>query len=569
MTGTWMTSMLTLESASDLSLAVKAIAVVALGLVAVRLMRRASAAVRHLMLATTFAGLLALPVVLAIAPAALAIDVPIAGLQASNASTVTTAGAEAGGQPLAAGDARESASREAAAATHTASTAATGSPIAVRTIVRGVWAAGALLIVAMLVNAFWQMARIRRAGVPWIEGAALARTLAVESGIRRHVDVIFHEAIAAPLTCGWLKPAIVLPADAPTWPDTDVRRALVHELEHVRRGDWIVQLGARLACALYWYNPLVWVGWRRLCLEAERACDDAVLVHAEGTEYAEQLVLLAQRLSNAVEQPALAMAKRCDLSTRVTAILDAAQRRGRAGMPAFVSALSAVGVLVLLIAPVRAVAASSSPSSTTARNADVPTKVSPDVSRDSSPAASSEQRERRRRPRGLDRALYEAAEAGDVEDVSGLISAGADVNAAIDGDGSPMIAAAREGRVAVVRLLLDRGADANLGVEGDGNPLIMAAREGQVEIVTLLLDRGARINEVVPGDENALIKASEAGQLAVVRLLIARGADVNARVWVDESSGTGRGEWRTPLSMARRGKHQNVVQALLAAGAQE
>jgi hypothetical protein len=73
----------------------------------------------------------------------------------------------------------------------------------------------------------------------------------------------------------------------------------------------------------------------------------------------------------------------------------------------------------------------------------------------------------------------------------------------------------------------------------------------------------------VPGDENPLIKASEAGQLAVVRLLIARGADVNARVWVDESSRTGGGEWRTPLSMARRAKRQDVVQVLLAAGAQE
>jgi ankyrin repeat protein len=128
--------------------------------------------------------------------------------------------------------------------------------------------------------------------------------------------------------------------------------------------------------------------------------------------------------------------------------------------------------------------------------------------------------------------------------------------------------AAAAGHANIVSLLLERGADLNLGVPGDGNPLIMAASEGRVEIVSLLLDRGARIEDVVPGDENALCKASEQGQLDVAKLLVSRGANVNARIWVENGRGQA-GEWRSPLIMARRGKHQAVVDFLIASGARE
>ena len=145
---------------------------------------------------------------------------------------------------------------------------------------------------------------------------------------------------------------------------------------------------------------------------------------------------------------------------------------------------------------------------------------------------------------------------------------GANVNGVIDGDGSPLIGAARAGRLAV-RLLLDRGADPDMIVRGDGSPIIMAAREGHAEVVELLLNRGAGIDQVAPDDENALIQASGAGELAVVKLLVAHGADVNARIWADAGWDQRSGEWRTPLNMARRGGHADVVAFLVAAGARE
>jgi len=251
------------------------------------------------------------------------------------------------------------------------------------------------------------------------------------------------------------------------------------------------------------------------------------------------------------------------------------------------SALSVASLVVLVIAPVRAVALSRTQTVGFARQSGSETKTT-----------------KKRIASALDRALLEAAIDGDNTGIEELLRAGADVNAKISGDGTPLIGAAREGRLDSVRLLLDRGADPNLAVEGDGNPLIMAAREGQAGIITLLLDRGANIDQIVPGDENPLIVASGNGHLDVVKLLVARGADVNVRAWaiaeitVDVVEGKKwnqseielarakilltsklyekatpkelqQGEWRTPLGMARKGGHKDVVAFLEASGAKD
>lgn len=168
-----------------------------------------------------------------------------------------------------------------------------------------------------------------------------------------------------------------------------------------------------------------------------------------------------------------------------------------------------------------------------------------------------------------DRALYEAAESGDIPQMDSLIRGGANVNAPVPGDGSPLIGAARRGRLEAVRFLLDRGADPNMPVRGDGNPLIMAARSGHIDVVTLLLDRGAGVDQIVPGDENAVISASRFGRLEVVKLLVSRGADVNVRVQIDPSPWYPIGETRTALSEARKGQHQAIVDFLVSVGARE
>jgi len=284
-----------------------------------------------------------------------------------------------------------------------------------------------------------------------------------------------------------------------------------------------------------------------LCLEAERSCDDAVVLSEERTDYAEQLVSLAARMSATPVQPLLGMANRSDLSARVTAVLDDRLRRGRAGALVAAGTVAAAGMMVVAVAPVRAVA------------------VVPPV--DVSAEAGEAQRRApgERRARALDTELYEAALAGDLEGVREMIAAGANANARILGDGSPLIAAARAGRADMARLLLDHGADPNLAVPGDGSALIVAAARGRLDQVQLLVQHGADVNLAVPGDENPLMKAAEGGHLAVVEYLVARGADVHARIWNVRYDGAG--EWRTALGQARSRRHAAVVRYLESLGA--
>ncbi len=527
---------LALSQSAELSLLSKATALIGLGLLLTRMAVHTRAAMRHLLLVATFAAVLALPLAASVVPE-IAIGIPVVFASATpRPATATPVPAEAPSLRSGAGDVNAGRTR----------------PISWATVIRAGWIAGTALCLVPLALVLWRLGRLRRTGLPWPELRGAVRWLAADTGVGRPVDVLLHEDVPSPLTFGTRRPVIVLPPDARAWDEADLRRALVHELEHVKRGDWAVQVAARAIAAVYWFHPLIWLAWRRLSLEAERACDDAVVAREEGAEYAEQLVSLAERLSAAHAQPTLGMANRSDLSERVAALLDTSQRRGRAGIGAVAGATAIAALVVTVVAPLRAVAMASAP----------PLRVEAlEASEDRAPSIGGDER----RQRAIDRALYEAAESGDIDGVEELLQAGANVDAAIDGDGSPLIGAVRSGRAAAVKHLLDRGANPNLGVEGDGSPLIAAAAGGNLAMVALLLDRGADIEQVVPGDENPLIQASGAGHLDVVRLLVERGANVNARVWVETFRGGG--EWRSPLSMARRGRHAQVVAFLLSAGA--
>jgi bla regulator protein blaR1 len=320
-----------------LSLAVKATIVTALGLIGARVARSNRASVRHLLLTAAFIVLLVLPFGVAVAPP-LQIEVP--GLQTPAPYAIPT--------PTA--DLVNTVNR-----TNAPSSIKIDERRPASTIIAVVWFAGALLFLLRVASGLWQLAGIRRSGVPWLHGEAIVRELSDKSGIKRRVDLLLHDAIPGPMTCGIVRPAIVCHADVQSWDEADLRRAILHELEHVRRGDYLIHGIAGAVCALYWFHPLVWLSWRRLSLEAERACDDAVLTEGEPTEYADQLVTLAKRITSGAKAPLLAMVPRSDLTMRVAAVLDTRQRRGRPGALRTAAALAVAAMLIVVISPLRAV----------------------------------------------------------------------------------------------------------------------------------------------------------------------------------------------------------------------
>jgi TonB family protein len=324
-----------------LSTLVKATFVMTIGLGAAALAGRKRAAFRHALMAGLFGALLALPAVSALAP-----PVGIV-LRAAQSQSTPAARVRGVASPVAA-----------------ASMPASPEPPQWRISewLTVMWLAGIASFLLPVGAGLRRVFGLRRSALPWQDGQSLADGLARDVGLRRRVEVMLHEGTPGPMTCGVARPAIVLPVEAPDWDSEDVHRAMVHELEHVRRSDWAIRCVARAVCAVYWFHPLVWMAWRRLELEAERACDDAVLERSEATAYADQLVSIARRLSAAARSPLLAMANRADLSSRVKSVLDAHQRRGRAGALCVTLAAIAASALVVAIAPLRMAAAPQSAS---------------------------------------------------------------------------------------------------------------------------------------------------------------------------------------------------------------
>jgi beta-lactamase regulating signal transducer with metallopeptidase domain len=505
-----------------------------IGLTFVLAARRSRASLRHLMLAAVFAFLLLLPVVQRFAPA---MDIPV---QKTPAAFVTGGGA--GLQTVAALEPVQAGGVNARRSMSTSG------------ILFAAYAAVVLLLLSRLLLGVLRLRVLARSSEVWLEGTARMNEIALRANIRRPTLVVLSSRIAVPLTFGFIRSTIVLPVAATGWSAGELTRAIRHELEHVRREDWAVQLVARLAAALYWPHPLVWVAWQRLCVEAERACDDAVVRSSDSATYAEQLVLLARSLARRRALPALPMASPTRLAERVHAILDPRQQRGPHSRAAAAAAVLVMTVSLAVFGTLRLVADEA-----------VREDVNDDAVRGGTEGGVAG---------AIEGALVlfreeviRASERGDLPQLGDYLDRGGNIDATFDGDGTMLLIAAKNGRLDAVRFLLDRGADPNVPSPGDGNPLIAASASGQTEAVDLLLRRGARIDDVVAGDENALITASRLGRTEVVRLLIERGADVNASVFVIDSDELPH--WRTPLNQARRGDHREIERMLLAAGATE
>ncbi|HWW60307.1 MAG TPA: M56 family metallopeptidase, partial [Thermoanaerobaculia bacterium] len=201
-----------------------------------------------------------------------------------------------------------------------------------------VWAVGSVSVLAWWFAGFVGLTRI-------------ARSATRVSGGR--VRIASSAAVAAPVTWGWLRPIVVLPAGSDSWPHDRRRAALLHELAHVARHDALAQLVATLACALYWFHPMVWIAARRLRATAEHASDDRVLdAGMTAADYAAHLLAVAATRCHGTNF-ALGMACPSNLESRVRAVLDETRERGAASRRMRFAAAALVAVTLVPLAASR------------------------------------------------------------------------------------------------------------------------------------------------------------------------------------------------------------------------
>jgi beta-lactamase regulating signal transducer with metallopeptidase domain len=217
-----------------------------------------------------------------------------------------------------AGDAEDATSRRSSAAVSRSATS----------VMLTLWAFGTAIVLARLLVGLVAVWRNGRRTVASCDDTLteLTREIATRYGIRRRVVLRVAAPGALPATWGLWRSFVILPVEAVDWPQDRLRAILLHELAHVARCDFLVQTVARFACALHWFNPLVWLADRRLRVECEHACDDLVL--ADGLTPSNYATHLVDVLRNAqqdrrldVSLGVLPMGRREGLEDRVRAIL--------------------------------------------------------------------------------------------------------------------------------------------------------------------------------------------------------------------------------------------------------
>jgi len=161
------------------------------------------------------------------------------------------------------------------------------------------WSAGVLLLSLRQVWGWIAVKRLKRLAIEPEERGLVETVAEVARAVRvsRPVKVLESMLVRVPTLIGWLRPVILLPVGLATGLTPEQLQAiLAHELAHVRRYDYLVNLLQSLVETLLFYHPAVWYMAGRIRAERENCCDDvAVAAGAERVAYAELLLCLAQR----------------------------------------------------------------------------------------------------------------------------------------------------------------------------------------------------------------------------------------------------------------------------------
>jgi beta-lactamase regulating signal transducer with metallopeptidase domain len=160
----------------------------------------------------------------------------------------------------------------------------------------------------------------------WLSALARAQR---RMGFKHGTALLTSDELASPISWGLMRPVILLNSRA-VEATGEAEAIIAHELAHVARLDWIKLLLARIATALFWFNPLVWILAREAHQLREETADDTVLAaDIVDTDYAQLLVGVARHECPGLLLGAHGVApSKSSLSRRVARVLDGKSVRG-------------------------------------------------------------------------------------------------------------------------------------------------------------------------------------------------------------------------------------------------
>lgn len=216
------------------------------------------------------------------------------------------------------------------------------------------WLAGALVFSMRLAGGWLVAARMRSTLVRFApaEWQEVLSQLGARIGLSRPVRLLVSALVQVPTVVGWLRPVVLMPVGALSGLPVDYLEALLlHELAHIRRCDYLVNIFQSVAEALLFYHPAVWWVSGQIRSERELCCDDAaVSVSGDSLTYASALVRLESCRPPSFS-PAVA-ANGGSLAKRVARLLGQPQPAAPAQMgPSLLAAAVLLAVAWVSIAP--------------------------------------------------------------------------------------------------------------------------------------------------------------------------------------------------------------------------
>jgi bla regulator protein BlaR1 len=169
------------------------------------------------------------------------------------------------------------------------------------------WFLGALIFLLRTTGGWFYVSTLKKESVTinnqWSQ---LLNTLGYKIGVKRWVELASTTKLSAPVVLGYFKPIVLVPVGLFTGlTPAQVETVFLHELMHIKRNDYLVNLIQLILESIFFFNPFVWMISSMIRIEREHCCDDAVVAHhANPLDYAHALTKLEEERA---QHPALAL----------------------------------------------------------------------------------------------------------------------------------------------------------------------------------------------------------------------------------------------------------------------
>lgn len=442
-----------------------------------------------------------------------------------------------------------------------------------------IWMMGVFVLLLRLIG---QLAYVQRLGsyatatFPELWQSRIEE-LQMRMGIVRPVKSLLSARVQSPLTYGWLRPVLLLPAKVfHSLEDNQIYAILAHELAHIKRNDFLVNLLQQMMATLFFFHPGVWWMSARIQEEREHSCDDlAIQMTRHPVGYAKTLIQLEESQFYA---PAVAMALKgkdkqggTGFRQRINRLLSDSLGSGTFGEGVTTAFIL---VTVFLLAFV-----------TTGQSFDQLAKSSPLSQKEQEPTS-----------QGIpvfdedpdyDMDFDMDADVRSPDETGGPVSSVPPISIRDTSKENMLylfLEAIDDGNWRLVEYFLDRGVDVN-GANGRGEtPLMIAAGERHPNIVDLLMRRGADPNRTDKDGRNAadyaasegdakslgdIIRKADAGTIDQSKILIEAAEEGHMDIVLDMVESLANKEGREALKAATGGREMDageyLAQGLMAA----